>query len=164
MKFTQYSLQIMNSIRFFIKSLTFLALVFTATSFTPIEPKQNKTYTISIEVTNIRNDDGIMQFQLYRNQASFYKETPYKLFRISKKDVNKKTMTYDITGLKAGTYGVALLDDENSNKKMDYGWMMPTEGFGFSDYYHTGWSKPVFNDFKFELNMDKRVKMKVRYL
>lgn len=133
-------------------------------SFSPSTTKTEKTFSISIEVTNIRNSKGIMQFQLYRNQATFYKETPYKIYRISKKDVNKKTMIYRITGLQPGTYGVALLDDENSNKKMDYGWVMPEEGFGFSDYYHTGWSRPTFNDFKFELNKDKSVTMKVRYL
>lgn len=149
------------------KQIGMLILVtFIGTSFSPTNKNldQDKTHSVSIEVTNIRSTKGIMQFQVYRNQSSFSKETPYKLIRVSKKDVSKKSMTYEIKGLKPGTYGIALLDDENSNKKMDYGWMMPEEGFGFSDYYHTGWSRPVFNDFKFELNKDKHVTMKVRYL
>jgi uncharacterized protein (DUF2141 family) len=121
-------------------------------------------YTVKIKVTNIRNNKGTMQFQVYRNQETFGKETPYKQFRISKKDVKNKTMTYEIKGLKAGVYGIALLDDENSNKKMDYSWLVPTEGFGFSDYYHTAWSKPKFYYFDFELSSHKSVTMKVRYL
>lgn len=105
-----------------------------------------------------------MQFQLYRSQKAFAAETPYKTFRISKKTVKNKTLRYTITGLAPDHYGVALLDDENNNKQMDYGWALPKEGFGFSDYYHTAWSKPTFYKFKFYLKSDKSVVMKVRYM
>lgn len=47
---------------------------------------------------------------------------------------------------------------------MDYGWVYPKEGFGFSNYYHTGWSKPTFYEFNFNLKADKSVGMKVRYM
>lgn len=73
-------------------------------------------------------------------------------------------MFYELTGFSPGTYGVALLDDEDSDTKMDYGLVMPKEGFGFSDYYHTGWSSPKFDDFKFELNGNKSIKIQIRYL
>jgi uncharacterized protein (DUF2141 family) len=132
-------------------------------SFVLKEPPTS-TYTISIKVTNIRNTKGTMQFQVYRTQKAFAAETPYKTYRISKKSVKDKTLRYKISGLVAGNYGIALLDDENSNKEMDYGWLMPEEGFGFSDYYHTGLSKPTFYKFKFYLKSDKSVVMKVRYM
>lgn len=121
-------------------------------------------YSISITVTNIRNNKGTMQFQVYRDQEHFKKEHPYRVFRVAKTSVSNKKMTYTIEGLYPDTYGIALLDDENSNKKMDYGLIMPVEGFGFSDYYHTGWSRPVFDQFKFKLDKDKSVTMKVRYV
>lgn len=124
----------------------------------------SNTYSVSITVTNIRNNKGMMQFQVYKDQATFAKESPYKIYRVSKSTVKDGKMKYTITGLPADTYGLALLDDENSNKKMDYGWVMPEEGFGFSDYYHTSWSRPVFNQFKFDLKSDKSVTMKVRYV
>lgn len=128
-------------------------------SYTPVE-----YFSVKVKVTNIRNNIGTMQFQVYRNQETFSKETPYKQFRTSKKSVKDHTLNYEIKGLKAGIYGIALLDDEISNKKMDYSWMVPIEGFGFSDYYHTAWSKPKFNSFKFQLNKDKSVTIKVRYV
>ena len=143
----------------FVRYLTFLLAWMVLSSYMPVT-----YYTVKIKVSNVRNNIGTMQFQVYRNQETFGKETPYKQFRTSKKVVKNKTMTYEIKGLKAGTYGIALLDDENSNKEMDYSWLVPVEGFGFSDYYHTGWSKPKFNSFKFELNSNKSVVMKVRYL
>ena len=48
---------------------------------------------------------------------------------------------------------------------MNYGLFLPKEGFAFSNYYHTGMSKPTFDDFQFTLgNEDKKVVMKIRYL
>jgi uncharacterized protein (DUF2141 family) len=69
--------------------------------------------------------------------------------------------------LEPGVYGLCLLDDENNNGKMEYNFLgMPKEGFGFSDHYHTGITKPKFDSFKFTLskNQDKDVTIKVRYI
>jgi uncharacterized protein (DUF2141 family) len=57
-----------------------------------------------------------------------------------------------------------VLDDENRNTIMYYGWIMPKEGFGFWDYFHRGWKTPHFDDFKFYLKSDKQVLIVVRYL
>jgi len=140
-----------------------MVILFSSSSFS-LRKVPATTYTISVEVTNIRNSKGTMQLQVYRSQKAFAAETPYKTYRISKKDVKGHTLRYKIKGLSAGNYGVALLDDENGNKKMDYGWVLPEEGFGFSDYYHTAWSKPTYHKFKFNLKADKAVTMKVRYM
>ena len=121
-------------------------------------------YSISIKITNIRNNKGMMQLQLYLSQETFQAEKPFKIYRISKKDASSHTLHYKIEGLLPNIYGIALLDDENSNKKMDYAWFYPKEGFGFSDYYHTAWSKPTFHKFKFNLKADKAVNIKIRYI
>ena len=73
-------------------------------------------------------------------------------------------LVYRFTGIKKGIYGLAVLDDENRNTKMDYGWIMPKEGFGFGNYLHRGWNSPHFDDFKFNLKSDKQVLIVVRYL
>ena len=131
-------------------------------SFTYTDNTNN--YSIKVKVTKIRNKKGNLQIQVYRDQATFADEKPYKIYRISKEDVSNGTMTYTIKDLPMGTYGLALLDDENNNKEMDYGLVLPNEGFGFSNYYHTGWSRPVFEDFDFTLDSDKSVLMVVRYV
>jgi len=57
------------------------------------------------------------------------------------------------------------LDDEDFDREMAYGLFLPKEGFAFSDYYHTGMSKPGFEDFDFTLGKEnKTVIMKIRYL
>lgn len=142
----------------------FLTVVFcSATSF--LVPKnESSKHNITVTISNVRNSNGRIQLQVYRTSESFAAENPYKELYVSKSSLKNKTMTYTIYGLESGTYGLALLDDENANKKMDYGWVMPEEGFGFSDYYHASWSKPKFDQFKFSLSSDKKVGMKIRYL
>ena len=67
--------------------------------------------------------------------------------------------------LPSGTYGIAVLDDENSNDKMDYALMMPKEGFGFSNFYLTGLSKPKFEQFKFGVSdASFSVVIKMKYM
>jgi len=126
--------------------------------------KKPAVYTITLKITAIRNKSGRIQLQVYRDQKNFAKQTPLKVYHISKKDVKDHYLIYQLTGFSPGTYGLALLDDEDSDSKMDYGLVMPKEGFGFSDYYHTGWSSPKFDDFKFELRADKSIKIQIRYL
>lgn len=142
-------------------SLVFIGILLLLSSF---KPSSETTYSVSITIKKIRNTKGTIQIQVYRDQTSFAAENPYKVYRVSKKNVSNGIMTYTITGLPKDTYGLALLDDENSNKEMDYSFLMPKEGFGFSDYYHTSWSRPKFEDFKFYLNSDKKVTMTVRYV
>lgn len=122
------------------------------------------TYSVDVRITNIRSNKGRIQLQIYRDQDSFSKEDPWKVMYISKKEMSGHSLNYTVEGLEPGVYGFALLDDENSNKKMDYGLIMPVEGFGFSDYYHSSWSRPKFWDFDFYLKSDHRVKMVVRYV
>lgn len=121
-------------------------------------------HTITVNISNIRSSKGRIQLQVYRSEESFAAENPYKVLYVSKKGMSNKSLSYTIYGLKSDTYGIALLDDENANKEMDYGLVMPEEGFGFSDYYHTAWSKPKFKQFKFDLSSNKSVQMKIRYL
>jgi len=147
----------------FIHSFLVIATLFVCGSFsiTHISPA---TYDVTVTVTNIRNSKGRIQLQLYKTGQSFANEKPYKSYYVSKKAMKNKSVSYTISGLSKGTYGIALLDDENANKEMDYSWMMPSEGFGFSDYYHTAWSKPKFSQFKFYLTENKKVKIKIRYM
>ncbi len=121
-------------------------------------------HTITIKVTNIRNNSGKLQIQVFRTAENYKKQIPWKVKLFDKDAVKNNTLTCTITGIEEGEYGVALLDDENANKEMDYSMFVPDEGFGFSDYYHTAWSKPQFENFKFQLKGDKTVTIKVRYV
>ncbi|MDX2359644.1 MAG: DUF2141 domain-containing protein [Crocinitomicaceae bacterium] len=126
---------------------------------------KGRTFIVTVHIGPIRNTDGQIQLQIYKDQASYKKETPWKFFLLSKKLIKDGIITYKVTGLEPGTYGFALLDDENKDTKMNYGFFLPKEGYGFSDFLHTSYtSRPKFNDFKFELNSHKTVSMEIRYM
>lgn len=144
-------------------SVFFLLSWFVFSSF-GIPEFSEKGYMVTLKITHIRNDKGRFQVHVYRSQSTFEKETPYKVFYISKKELRNGVITHKLGYFPPGTYGFALLDDEDSDDEMDYGLMLPKEGFGFSDYYHTAWSRPSFHDFKFNLSGHKTVIAKVRYV
>ena len=121
--------------------------------------------TIDITITNVRSNNGKVQLQVYRDQATFSKETPYKVYYVSKSEMKNNTLHYKISDLPEGTYGIAILDDENNNKKMDWSFiMLPKEGFGFSNYFLSALRKPKFDDFKFYLKGEISVSVKVKYV
>ena len=122
--------------------------------------------TLNIQVSGIRNSSGNIRLAFYSNSQSFDDEKPLFIRTVPKKDIAKNNMKISYSDLKPGVYGIAVLDDENVNEKMDYGWVLPKEGFGFSDYYHKGMTRPKFDSFDFVLtNNDlKTVEIKIRYL
>jgi len=140
-----------------------LFIVFISLSFSRKKSTSAASYSITVHITNIRSSKGRIQLQVYKNQETFAKETPWNSFYIYKTNMKNKVITYVIHDIEPGIYGLALLDDENQNKKMDFSMLVPKEGYGFSDYYHTSWSRPVFSDFKFQLSSNKSVTMKVKY-
>jgi uncharacterized protein (DUF2141 family) len=141
------------------------ALVLIFWTMKSFQVQRDASFDIQVTVTHIRNEKGSIQIQIYTNQEDFAKENLYGEVVVPKQGkVKDGKMSVLIEGLPKGTYGLALLDDENNNKKMDYSFMIPSEGFGFSDYYHTAWSKPKFEAFKFYLNGNRKSVMKVRYL
>lgn len=135
----------------------FLALIF----FSGISFAQ----TLKINISGIRNSSGTIRLAFYNTSESFDKEKAL-FFRIEPKTaLSNGALSITYSDLKPGVYGIAILDDENSNQKMDYGWVLPKEGFGFSDYYHTSMSRPKFENFDFILkNETKTVNIKLRYL
>ncbi len=138
--------------------LTVLFLIF-------IIPSAAFAQTLKITITGMRNNSGNVWLGFYNNDESFQKEQPLFVKTESKAIAVNGVLVVTCKDIKPGTYGIALMDDENSNNKMDYGWFLPKEGFGFSNYYHTGMTKPSFNKFSFILKEDsKPVEIKVRYL
>lgn len=122
------------------------------------------SHKIIVTITDVRNSNGRIQLQMYKDQTSFAKEDPWKLFLVSKENMENNSITYTINDIPSGIYGIAVLDDENKNAEMDFSFFKPIEGFGFSNYYHSAWSKPKFENFKFNLNMDRKINVKVRYV
>jgi uncharacterized protein (DUF2141 family) len=103
---------------------------------------------------------------VYKDDVSFDNETPYKKVQAFKTKISNGTLQIEVK-LEPGKYGISLMDDENFNGKMDYNFLgIPKEGFGFSNYYHTGLTKPKLNFFTFEVleNKNTKVEVKMKYM
>ena len=63
-----------------------------------------------------------------------------------------------------GTYAIAVVHDENDNKKMDTNFFgIPKEGYGVSNNKYPKMSEPSFDDAKFSLKEDKEISIKMKY-
>lgn len=121
---------------------------------------------IEVTITGIRSDRGQIAVGIFRDNETFHREEAYIELQFKKQEMKDGTMLICFS-LEPGVYGLTLLDDENSNRKMEYNFLhIPREGFGFSGYYHTGLTLPKFDSFKFtvEPGQTKRITVRLRYL
>jgi uncharacterized protein (DUF2141 family) len=124
---------------------------------------EEKTYSITITVKGIRNNKGTIRFKFYDDITGFPDDKGFLRIVVPKTEVVDGTLTKTYYGFKRQTMGIALLDDENDDLKLEMGWFFPKEGHAFSDYYHSALRKPVYSDFKFVLTGDKKVVMIMKY-
>ena len=121
---------------------------------------------IHVTVTGVENSKGKLMLGVFTSNENFKEEKPVKKMSFSKTKFSNGKLSFSLS-LEPGTYGLSVYDDENSNHKMDYNWVhIPVEGFGFSDFYLSGMSRPTFDDFKFTVKEgeSKRITIKMRYL
>ena len=121
---------------------------------------------VEVIITGIRTEKGQIVIGVFKDDESFKKEESFLEKRFVKNGISNGEMRVHFS-LETGIYGLSLMDDENSNGKMEYKFLgIPKEGFGFSDYYHTGFTKPKFDSFKFSINKDqtKKITIRIRYM
>jgi uncharacterized protein (DUF2141 family) len=126
----------------------------------------NSNANVEVSISGIRSAKGQIIIGIYKNQSSFEKEKSYLVKKFEKKEIRNNQLVITFF-LEPGIYGLTLLDDENNNAKMEYNFMgMPQEGFGFSNYYHSGFTRPKFESFKIEIkeNVMNKGKIKIRYM
>lgn len=87
----------------------------------------------------------------------------FRIVHVSKSLLEGDSITVTYHNFTSKHMGVSLLDDENGNLKLDFGFLFPKEGHAFSDYHHTALRKPVYEDFRFHLTENKDVVMKMKY-
>lgn len=128
--------------------------------------RSGNSQTVEVFITGIRSEKGQIVIGVFKDDESFQKEESFMEKRFVKSGISNREMRVQFS-LETGIYGLSLLDDENSNGKMEYNFLrIPKEGFGFSDYYHKGIKKPKFDSYKFSINKDqtKRITIRIRYM
>jgi len=134
-------------------------LLFTNTTFSQDIP-------VEFEIDNLRNYKGNIIVSVYEDSKNFDDGIP--LFRKTiGKEENMKNGTFKAQlSLPSGVYGLVFLDDENSDGEMNNSFIgVPKEGFGFSNFYLSGFKKPKFSDFSFTHSEDtETMQIRLRYL
>lgn len=121
---------------------------------------------VEVRVTGMRSARGQISVAFFKDDDSFQKEKYFLMKHFKKAGVVNGEMTISFT-MTPGIYGFTIVDDENSDGNMNYNFIgIPTEGFGFSNYYHSGLTKPHFDVFKFSVFKEQKAKItcKVRYM
>jgi uncharacterized protein (DUF2141 family) len=130
-------------------------------------PSMNlNAHNIEVLITGIRAEKGQIAIGVFKDDETFQKEEAFLNLKFVKNVISNGEMRVQFS-LEPGIYGLSLLDDVNSNGKMEYSFLgVPKEGFGFSDYYHKGFIKPKFDSFKFSIDKDqiKRITIRIRYM
>jgi len=130
-----------------------LMLIASATTF---------SQSLMVDITGLRNNDGCIRLAIFVDEEGFRAEKPAQVRIFEKKAVKSGKLTIRMDSIPAGTYGIALLDDENRNGKLDYRLIIPNEGIGFSNYVQKGIKRPHFRDFSFLLKEDVILRIPIR--
>lgn len=136
----------------------------TALLFLSFTTPNTNTIDLTVEVHHLRNNKGIVQFALYNKDGSIPDEDFEKYYKILKGEIVNGSSTITFKNIPSGKYAVNILHDENENGRIDKGFVLPIEGIGFSNFQSIGLSnRPNFEKASFELNVDKKIEVKVIY-
>ena len=103
-----------------------------------------KTGRLTIKITGIRNSEGNLRVALRTDDNTIVDAKVV--------EIDPKTLTAEAVfdNLAAGTYGVAVIHDENKNEKLDFNDEgMPIEGYGHSNNPAKRPGPPSFDETKF---------------
>jgi uncharacterized protein (DUF2141 family) len=147
------------------KSLILLIVfAFSLSLYSFIRPKAD-SHSLTIEVRDLRNSIGVVQFALYNKNGSIPDEYYENTYQLLKGKIVNGSSTITFKNVPPGKYAVNILHDENKNGKIDKGFIFPIEGIGFSNFQSIGFTnRPNFSKASFDLKESKTIKVKVIYL
>jgi len=129
-----------------------------------ISQKQG-TCSLTVQVSELRNSKGTVQFALYNREDAFPDEHYKKYFKKLTGEIVNGASSVTFENLPGGKYAVNILHDENNDGKIKKGIIFPKEGIGFSNFQSIGISnKPTFSKASFSVLSDKKIKVNIIYL
>ncbi len=141
--------------------LIITALCLSATAL--LYSQTDQTATLEIELKGIRSPDGQIAVGLSRSDAEWPHDPSINHFQ-TKDKMKDGTLIIRINSLERGTYAIGVLDDENSNQKMDSFLGFPKEGYGFSRNPSTRLGRPGFRECSIELDQPfQKITIELRY-
>lgn len=118
---------------------------------------------LTVELTGLRNDRGMIRACLTSNRAHFPQcaKDPAAM----KVSVAAQQHRLTFSGVAPGTYALSVLADENGNGQMDKAAMIPREGFGFSRNAPVRFGPPSFSAVAFHVtDQPVTLNVQIRYI
>ncbi len=141
------------------------ASFFIFTAFTSFRPAHQKLFSLTVDVNDLRNNEGSVIFALYNREDAFPDEHYKKYYKKAVGQIHNGKSSITFKDLPEGKYAVNILHDEDNNGKIKKGFILPKEGIGFSNYQSIGLgNKPKFSRAAFELKSDWKIRVKVIYM
>jgi uncharacterized protein (DUF2141 family) len=103
--------------------------------------------TLRIHVDGLRNSTGVVGAVIFASPDGWPENTDKSLHNWPTDiPAGKREAMAMWQNLPPGNYGVAVIHDENRNRKLDKNFLgIPKEGFGFANNPHVGLSAPAFS-------------------
>jgi len=118
--------------------------------------------TLTLEISNIKNQKGSLVIGLY-NKAEVFPTVSKALYKQTI-EIKGTTLVATFDNIADGIYAVAIYHDENNNHLLDKNFFgIPREGYAFSNNFKPMFSKPKFKDAQFELKEHRILKIKMNY-
>jgi uncharacterized protein (DUF2141 family) len=136
-----------------------------ASLMTFLYPQEIDSVSLTVHVEGLRNQKGHVQFAIYNKGGSIPDMHYQQCFRIEIAMIADNSSSYTFGNIPKGQYAVNILHDENKNGKIDKGFILPVEGFGYSNFSHLGFlNRPNFKKSSFELKTDTTITVDINYL
>lgn len=107
-------------------------------------------YNINVKIEGLKSDKGKVMVQLMTQENN-------ELISVKNKTIGIENMTATLVfeNMDSGDYGIRYFHDENSNQELDTNWIgIPTETYGFSNNAMGTFGPPDFDDWRFSLNKE----------
>lgn len=113
-------------------SIFIISILFAASTPMLMARKAAETVDIRIDITGLRNSKGSILVGIWKDKADFPDQA--KAYKKDKASINGNRSNLIFRGIPPGSYAIAVIHDENDNRKQDKSLFgFPEEGFGFSN-------------------------------
>ncbi len=121
--------------------------------------------SLIIEIEGLENRKGNINLTLFDSEEGFPEDIEKALRKVSH-SLGTGPVVIEIRDLDPGTYGFAILHDEDGNHKMNKNMLgIPKEGFAFSNNFKPRFSGPDFSDVSFRIPPgETRIRIEINYM
>ncbi|MCF6253210.1 MAG: DUF2141 domain-containing protein [Thiomicrorhabdus sp.] len=124
----------------------------------------NNGFSLKVEVKDLRNSNGVVQFTLYNKDGTIPDEDYEKFYQKQTEKIVDGVSHVVFRNLPKGRYAINVLHDEDKDGEIDKGFLLPTEGVGFSNYSTIGMTnRPNFSKASFELTENSEQRVNIIY-